>query len=54
MYFSKLTSKKLLHLFFPEHFYSHGKNSVFLNSGQTRGDKHSFAPPPPPFPSSHF
>jgi len=36
--------------YFPEHFCFHGKNSVFLNSGQKRGCKHSFPPPTP----SHF
>jgi hypothetical protein len=56
MYFSKLTSKKKVipvietysYSIFPEHFYSHGKNSVFLKSGQKRGGKHSFVPPPSP------
>ena len=56
MYFSKQTSKKKVipvietnsYSIFPEHFYSHGKISVFLKSGQKRGGKHSFAPPPPP------
>ena len=44
-FFSKLTSKKKVipvietysYSIFPEHFYSHGKISVFLKSGQKRG-----------------
>jgi hypothetical protein len=55
-FFSKLTSKKKVipvietysYSIFPEHFYSHGKISVFLKSGQKRGGKHSFVPPPHP------
>jgi hypothetical protein len=53
MFFSKLTSKKkvipVIPVFeaYPEKFCFHGNNSVFLNSGQKRGGKHSFVTHPP-------
>jgi hypothetical protein len=44
---SFLSSKHTHIPIFHEHFCFHGKNSVFLDSGQKHGGKHSFATPTP-------